>query len=245
MDVARGEKFLATRLEPTVAGVGLTLRAVPVPAAVVGDGRAVPAVGAFRKPSGRLASTLDVCADAPKDNNNKDRRKDDALAAKRGKTTKAGAKPKTCKTAQANIPRFPAECQFALRHFLWNCSPAQRCQRFRTPAVEAFLWQVTTWNNCAHAWRRISLPSRASLSNPIPPKPPSGDAFGSMASILLFSFAKPFRSGRVPPHNHSSIHKQMAGRNTWCHPTLDRGLETCSPALKSVTCLQSLPWPKS
>src|ERR1700733_15154439 len=43
MDVARGEKFLTTRLEPTVAGVGLTLRAVPIPAAVGGDGRTLRA----------------------------------------------------------------------------------------------------------------------------------------------------------------------------------------------------------
>src|SRR5260370_40970825 len=47
MDVARREKFLTTRFEPTVAGVGLTLRAVPVPAAVVGEGRTVRAVGAL------------------------------------------------------------------------------------------------------------------------------------------------------------------------------------------------------
>src|SRR6202158_4719638 len=47
MDVARGEKLLTTRFEPTVAGVGLTLRAVPIAAAVVGDGRTVPAVGAL------------------------------------------------------------------------------------------------------------------------------------------------------------------------------------------------------
>src|SRR6202521_4519745 len=47
MEVARGEKFLTARLEPTVASVGLTLRAVPVPAAVVGDGRTVRAVGAL------------------------------------------------------------------------------------------------------------------------------------------------------------------------------------------------------
>src|ERR1700694_4775046 len=38
MDVARGEAFLATRLEPTAAGVGLTLWAVPIAAGVVGDG---------------------------------------------------------------------------------------------------------------------------------------------------------------------------------------------------------------
>jgi hypothetical protein len=46
MDVARGEKFLTTRWEPTGAGVGLTLRAVPVAAAVVREGRTVPAVDA-------------------------------------------------------------------------------------------------------------------------------------------------------------------------------------------------------
>src|SRR5712691_6329118 len=42
MNVTRREKFLATRLEPTMAGVGLTLRAVPVAATVVRDSRAVP-----------------------------------------------------------------------------------------------------------------------------------------------------------------------------------------------------------
>src|SRR5580700_3308685 len=47
MDVARGEKFLTTRLEPTVASIGLTLWAVSIPAAVVRDGRTVPAVGAL------------------------------------------------------------------------------------------------------------------------------------------------------------------------------------------------------
>src|SRR5712692_2559919 len=47
MNVARGEKLLTTRLEPTVAGVGLTLRAVPVTATVVRNGRTVPAVGAL------------------------------------------------------------------------------------------------------------------------------------------------------------------------------------------------------
>ena len=41
MDIARGEKLLTTRFEPTVAGVGLTLRAVPVAAAVVRDSRTV------------------------------------------------------------------------------------------------------------------------------------------------------------------------------------------------------------
>src|SRR5260370_41167802 len=47
MKVTRGQKFLATRFEPTVASVGLTLRAVSVTAAVVGDGRTVAAVGAL------------------------------------------------------------------------------------------------------------------------------------------------------------------------------------------------------
>jgi len=43
MDVARGEKFLTTRLQPTSTGVGLTLRAVPVAAAVVRNSRTVAA----------------------------------------------------------------------------------------------------------------------------------------------------------------------------------------------------------
>src|SRR5512135_1340846 len=47
MDVARGEEFLPTRLEPTAAGAGLTLRAVPVAAAIVRDSRAVPTGDAF------------------------------------------------------------------------------------------------------------------------------------------------------------------------------------------------------
>src|SRR5450755_2066261 len=47
MDVARGEKLLTTRFEPTVAGVGLTLRAVPVAATVVRDGRTVATVDAL------------------------------------------------------------------------------------------------------------------------------------------------------------------------------------------------------
>src|SRR5215469_15426098 len=47
MDVARGQKFVSTRLEPTVASAGLTLGAVPVPAAIVGDSRTVAAVDAL------------------------------------------------------------------------------------------------------------------------------------------------------------------------------------------------------
>src|SRR3984893_2243135 len=47
MNVTRRQKFLATCFKPTVASVGLTLGAVPVAAAVVGDGRTVPAVGAL------------------------------------------------------------------------------------------------------------------------------------------------------------------------------------------------------
>ena len=46
MHVARREKLPATRREPTVASTGLTLRAVPVAARVVGDG-AMSAAGAF------------------------------------------------------------------------------------------------------------------------------------------------------------------------------------------------------
>ena len=76
-------------------------------------------------------------------------------------------------------------------------SAAQRCQRSRTPPVEAFFWQRTTGNDCAHGRRPKTLPSRASLSTPIPPEPPSGAAFGSMASNYISSSAEPFRTGRV------------------------------------------------
>jgi len=47
MNVGRWQKFLATCFEPTVARVGLTLWAVTVTAAVVGDGRMVAAIGAL------------------------------------------------------------------------------------------------------------------------------------------------------------------------------------------------------
>src|ERR1700738_2217279 len=47
MNVTRRQKFLATCFEPTIASIGLTLWAVPVAGAVVGDGRTVPAVGAL------------------------------------------------------------------------------------------------------------------------------------------------------------------------------------------------------
>jgi hypothetical protein len=46
MDVARREKLLATCCEPPFPGSSLTLRAVAVPAGVVGDG-AMPAASAF------------------------------------------------------------------------------------------------------------------------------------------------------------------------------------------------------
>jgi hypothetical protein len=49
MNVTRRQELLTTRFEPTVAGVGLALGAVPVTAAVVGDGRTVAAVGALIK----------------------------------------------------------------------------------------------------------------------------------------------------------------------------------------------------
>jgi hypothetical protein len=38
MDVRHGQKVPAPRLEPAVAGVGLALRTMPVPARVIGDG---------------------------------------------------------------------------------------------------------------------------------------------------------------------------------------------------------------
>jgi hypothetical protein len=47
MDVARREKFSLTCGDPAFAGRGLTLRAVSIAAAVVGDGGTMPAAGAF------------------------------------------------------------------------------------------------------------------------------------------------------------------------------------------------------
>src|SRR5271169_2728705 len=47
MDVARREKFSLPCGDPAFAGRGLALRAVPVSAAVVGDGGTMPAAGAF------------------------------------------------------------------------------------------------------------------------------------------------------------------------------------------------------
>jgi hypothetical protein len=47
MDVARREKFSLTCGDPAFAGRGLTLWAVSIAAAIVGDGGTMPAAGAF------------------------------------------------------------------------------------------------------------------------------------------------------------------------------------------------------
>src|SRR5271157_2903938 len=47
MGVGRGEKFAAPCFEPVFAGPGLTLWAMPVSAAVVGDGGAMSTAGAL------------------------------------------------------------------------------------------------------------------------------------------------------------------------------------------------------
>src|ERR1700730_6361533 len=47
MDVARREKFSLPCGDPAFAGRGLTLRAVSISAAVVGNGGTMPAAGAF------------------------------------------------------------------------------------------------------------------------------------------------------------------------------------------------------
>src|SRR5215471_10470525 len=41
MDVGRGQQFTATCRDPAFTRTGLTLRAVPIAAAVIGDGRAM------------------------------------------------------------------------------------------------------------------------------------------------------------------------------------------------------------
>jgi hypothetical protein len=47
MDVGGREEFLAPGCEPTVAGVGLTLGAVAIATAVIGDGGAMSTAGAL------------------------------------------------------------------------------------------------------------------------------------------------------------------------------------------------------
>src|SRR6202011_2252739 len=47
VDVARREKFSLTCGDPTFSGCGLTLRAVSIAAAIIGDDGTMPAVGAF------------------------------------------------------------------------------------------------------------------------------------------------------------------------------------------------------
>jgi hypothetical protein len=129
--------------------------------------------------------------------------------------------------------------------FLLNWSPAQRCQRSTTPPVEAFFWEPTTGT--------IGLMSEGPL--PSRPEPicrsnsPRNLRLEPLSDRWVLNLFCPSRNlselAGFKPHNHSSLHMQMAGRNTWCHPTRERGLEQCFPALKYVTCLQSLPWPKS
>jgi hypothetical protein len=47
MDVGRGQKFMTTRRDPAITRTGLTLRAVPVAAAVVRDGGTMSAASAL------------------------------------------------------------------------------------------------------------------------------------------------------------------------------------------------------
>ena len=47
VDIGRGQQFTTTRRDPAFTGTGLTLRAVPVATAVIGDGGTMSAVGAL------------------------------------------------------------------------------------------------------------------------------------------------------------------------------------------------------
>jgi hypothetical protein len=47
VDIGRGQQFTATRCDPAFPRTGLTLGAVPVATAVVGDGGTISAAGAF------------------------------------------------------------------------------------------------------------------------------------------------------------------------------------------------------
>src|SRR3990172_6833905 len=64
VNIGRGQQFFTARLDPTVAGVGLTLRTVPVAARVVRDG-AIPAAGTLiQMPAeSSRAATFDGCQD--------------------------------------------------------------------------------------------------------------------------------------------------------------------------------------
>src|SRR5580704_1430436 len=60
MDVARREKFFLTCCDPPFPGSSLTLRAVAVPAGVVGDGGAMSAAGAL------VEMTAEGCGATPR-----------------------------------------------------------------------------------------------------------------------------------------------------------------------------------
>src|SRR5260370_42311698 len=57
MDVARRKKFSLARGDPLLPRSGLTLRAVAIPAAVVGDGGTMPAAGALIEMAAECGST--------------------------------------------------------------------------------------------------------------------------------------------------------------------------------------------
>src|SRR5258708_39929910 len=57
MDVARRKKFSLARGDPLLPSSGLTLRAVAIPAAVVGDGGTMPAAGALIEMAAECGST--------------------------------------------------------------------------------------------------------------------------------------------------------------------------------------------
>ncbi len=57
MEIARGEKLLLTRSDPAVPSGGLTLRAVAIATAVVGDGGAMSAAHALIKMAAKSSST--------------------------------------------------------------------------------------------------------------------------------------------------------------------------------------------
>jgi len=103
---------------------------------------------------------------------------------------------------------------------------------------------------CYYAGASLSRQGQRSLPEPVcrarSPRTSVWSGFQVEALLLLFYRSRNLSElAGFKAHNHSSLHMQMAGRNTWCHPTRERGLEQCFPALKYVTCLQSLPWPKS
>ena len=78
-----------------------------------------------------------------------------------------------------------------------------------------------------------------------PREPQSGAGFRCKPFKLFLSLQETLQSWPGSKLITTRRFTQMAGRYSWCHRTLGRGLEQCFPTSKYATCTQSLPWAKS